>query len=98
MPKVTRKKKTPPERIYLQWLDPDSHEEAYEVTWCVDQIDRTDPEYVRIDIYEKLLEAAKAMRDELSRYFWDFEGEPRANFWKVMQQSQRVIEGDKDDG
>lgn len=57
MPKITRTKKQSPEKIYLQWFDPIDFQEAEEVTWCVDMINDHDPEYVRKDVHDDLLEA-----------------------------------------
>lgn len=70
MPRITKVKEIPPERIFLQWLDPEAdYAESWEVTWCQDAIDKTDPEYVRKDLYDalqkrvdNLLEAIKAGR------------------------------------
>lgn len=62
MPKVTRMKNRPPEKIYLQWFDPIDFSESEEVTWCKDQIEKTDPEYIRKDLYNEL---KQAMRDTL---------------------------------
>lgn len=45
-----------PVRIYLQG-DED------EVTWCGHRINKTDEEYVRADIHEKLLERAAEMEE-----------------------------------
>ena len=42
---------TPPERIWLQFYDvyyPD--EEAGEITWCIENVNETDVEYIRADI------------------------------------------------
>ena len=46
-----------PERIWLQWdLDDDP---VNEQTWCVDQINEGDAEYVRVDLLAGLIEQAR---------------------------------------
>ena len=56
-----------PQTIYLQVCnDKDCTEEFnshHDVTWCQDQINKTDIRYVRADINAELLEALKAMID-----------------------------------
>ncbi len=52
-----------PERIYLQWYEDEADKYMPEgVTWCQDQIDETDVEYVRAD---KAAAEMQEMRDIL---------------------------------
>jgi hypothetical protein len=55
-----------PERIYLQWGG-----RGYEATWCEDRIDEGDEpdvEYVRADVAEKELAAAKATLTKIKEW------------------------------
>ncbi len=48
------KKKIAPARIYLQRrLYDDRPDHNSDITWCSDQIDKTDVEYVRADIFKR---------------------------------------------
>ena len=48
-----------PDRIYLQWQR-EYHEET---TWCVDQIDDDDIEYIRVDIADRRLALLREIAD-----------------------------------
>ena len=50
-------KKPAPNRIYLQW-------DSDDVTWCIDQIEETDVEYVRADLGERNSEAMEKLGGE----------------------------------
>ena len=56
---------TPPKRIYLQADSNFPVDTGEEVTWCVDEINDTDTEYVRLDVYEELRAENAALRSRL---------------------------------
>lgn len=51
---------TAPKKIFLQWDEGICDLYLNEVTWCVDQINPDDVEYVRKDVTDKLLSACNA--------------------------------------
>ena len=64
-----------PDRIYLQTHDELGNEMDYildEITWCVDQINDTDVEYVHVDKYRALEEKLSGY-EELIRHGCEFE-------------------------
>lgn len=44
-----------PERIWLQWVEPHCDDN----TWCVDKINDDDAEYIRADLHQHALDAAR---------------------------------------
>lgn len=64
-----------PETIYLQTGGGDDPEMTFdqlgEVTWCVDWIERDDTKYIRADIAERELSAAKAEAERLREALTD---------------------------
>lgn len=65
--------KTIPEKIYLQWFDDLSNEPIPDdemITWCQDQINKNDPEYIRADKLKEKIEAFKnaIVDDRINKY------------------------------
>lgn len=67
----------PPERIYLQVGDVDSEFPGEihwrDVTWCADQIERTDLAYIRSDL-AKPVELVRLTEDDLEKIYMRFVG------------------------
>ena len=93
-----------PERIWLQDCG-DSHEgpQLEDVTWCADQINDDDTEYIRADVHRALLqsvtrerdrhmEAAKALEKDAARfrYLQDLPAsKAQAFFWNWSSRRER---------
>jgi len=65
----------PPKQIHLQTVDQAGNkikaEHSDHITWCEDQINRTDPKYVRADVVDDLLKQQRKLCAEATNYVFE---------------------------
>lgn len=54
--------------IYLQWLDSEAdYKVSEEVTWCKDDVNRSDIPYIRNDIYMQLVHMNSQLQETITK-------------------------------